>query len=127
MMDQLLIRMSAFIQRVKKYFGEAEFAGDLAKIEDLIVEALPFLDAASCIAAGIMPKNILTVELAVVNTAFPRLFDGTIHTHDELSSYILGVAANLLQQRNPGINTTIARAAVQLAFLLKKHDKEQKL
>lgn len=119
-----LSRLGMFLGRMKKYVAEIRFKEDLVTMEDLIVKALPYLDTAACIAAGIMPKNVLAIELAVINTSFPKLFDGTIHTHDELTSYILGVAANLLEQHNHSINTTMARTAVQIAYFLRKHDPE---
>lgn len=97
-----------------------KFRDDLVTVEELLFEALPYLDMAAEVAIGITSSKVLAAEMAVLHTTFPHLFDGTEHTPDEASAYVLAVASSLLEMRAPHINTTIARAAVQLAYMYRK-------
>lgn len=121
--------VSGLLARLLQKFKGIKVRDDLVAVEDLVVEALPYLDIAAKIACGLLPvgsRLVVASELAVIHTAFPGLFDGTVKTHEEFSAYILGVAAHLLEMRCPSINTTVARTAVQLAYLVQQTEKKQR-
>lgn len=86
-------------------------------VTSLAVEALPFIVIAGQIVVGLTPTGIDDAVFAQIRLKFPRLFDGTIHTGDELKAYALAVAGELVKARFPETSTSSARAAVQLAYM----------
>lgn len=93
---------------------------------ELSARALPYLETAATIASGITPSKVDDLALAAIKTAYPRLFDGSITTGDELKLYTLGVATTLLKQKYPEVSTTVARLAVQTAYAAKKEGESDK-
>ena len=77
---------------------------------------MPFLDIAAQIAAGITPTTVDDMLLAKIHEKFPRMFDGSLKSGDEVKLYLLAVATELLQTRFPLISTSVARTAVQVAY-----------
>lgn len=101
-----------------EYFTSGRAKADIEKVEGIVFEVAPFLEAAAEIAAGIDPGLHIAVELiARVKKNYPGLFDGAQRTKAEKSALLLGMAGDLVEAHYPNIDTTIARSAVQLAFL----------
>ena len=105
-----------FFSRIAAFFSSGAARKALNTTADLVPKALPFLDIAATIIAGATPSPVDDVLLAQIHTKFPRLFDGSLHTGDEVKLYLLGVATQLLQAKYPQVSTSIARAAVQIAY-----------
>src|SRR5574343_122162 len=117
--------MKKFFGRVggffKKLFSNKEaIKSAFDKTFELSAKALPYLDTAASIAAGVTPTKVDDIALAAIKSAYPRLFDGTITTGEELKLYTLGVATTLLKRKYPEVSTTVARLAVQTAYAAKK-------
>jgi len=101
-------------------FGSRRAQRALNQVADFVVKALPAIDIAAQIITTLTPTAIDDAAFAYVKQRWPRLFDGSVKTADELKLYALGVATDLLQRTYPALSTTVARAAVQLAYLGKK-------
>ncbi len=95
--------------------GRAKKDADIAL--GFVVEALPFLNIAATIVTSVIPGDLDNLALQVIKTKYPRLFDGSILTTDELKIYALGIASGFLQHKFPKLDKTIAVLAVQLAYV----------
>jgi hypothetical protein len=105
-----------FFHKLMAFFSSGTASKALDAAAALAPKALPFLDVAAAIAAGITPTPVDDALLAQIHTRFPHLFDGSLQTGDEVKLYALGVATQLLQASYPQVSTSIARAAVQVAY-----------
>ena len=108
--------ITSFFDKVKTLFtsGEAQKALDAAAA--LVPIAIPYLDVAAEIAAGLAPSAVPQVVLDQIHADFPHLFDGSLKNAGEVKLYLLGIATQLLQAKFPNITTSIARLAVQAAY-----------
>lgn len=80
-------------------------------------EALPLLKTAADIVVGLTPTQIDDVVWNSLKSKYPKLFDGSIHTEAELKGYALQVAAALLREKFPKLDTTVSVLATQLAYV----------
>jgi hypothetical protein len=108
--------IKSILAKVAAFFTSGKAKAALDAAADYTVRALPFIDIAATIVAGLTPTGIDDIALVAVKAKFPRLFNGTIQSGDELKLYALGVATELFKQRYPDLTTSIARTAVQLAY-----------
>ena len=108
--------IKTFFLKIAAFFSSGEANKALNAAAALVPKAMPFLDVAATIATGLTPTTLDDDVLAQIQTKFPRLFDGTLHTGDEVKLYLLGIATQLLQSRYPQVSTSVARAAVQVAY-----------
>ena len=108
--------LKSFFSKVRIFFSSGEAKKALDTAAALVPLAVPYLDLAAEIAAGLAPSAVPQVVLDRIHTTFPRLFDGSLKSADEVKLYIFGVAGQLLQAKYPGISTSIARVAVQVAY-----------
>lgn len=111
------------IEKIKNGFGKILnfFKDGKAKQEAKIalvyaVEALPYIKIAADIITGLTPFKADDVAWLLIKTKFPKLFDGSIHTVDELDAYALSVAGNLLKFKFPHLSMTSAILATQIAY-----------
>src|SRR5262245_54808558 len=102
--------------KIAAFFSSGAASKALNTAAELVPKAIPFLDIAAAIAAGITPTSVDDTLLAEVHAKFPHLFDGSLRTGEELKLYLLGIATQLLQSHYPQISTSIARTAVQVAY-----------
>jgi len=109
-------KIAAFFSKISAFFSSGEANKALNTAAALVPEAIPFLDLAAEIAAGLAPSAVPQAVLDQIHTKFPRLFDGSLKSGDEVKLYLLGVAGQLLQAKFPNISTSIARVAVQVAY-----------
>jgi hypothetical protein len=105
-----------FFAKIAGFFSSGAASKALDAAAALAPKAIPFIDVAATIAAGISPNPVPAEVLADIHAKFPRLFDGSLQTGDETKLYLLGVATQLLQAKYPQVSTSIARAAVQVAY-----------
>jgi hypothetical protein len=105
-----------FFSKLTAFFSSGEANKALNTAAALVPKAMPFLDVAAAIATGLTPTTLDDTVLAQIHTKFPHLFDGSLKTGDEVKLYLLGIATQLLQTKYPQISTSVARAAVQVAY-----------
>jgi hypothetical protein len=108
--------MGTWIKKLLDYFRGDKVEKEINIAIAHVDKALPYIMIAAEIVAALSPSNIPTEILVVVNSKFPRLFDGSILTIDELKTYMLGIASALLENNFPGLSTTNAILATQLAY-----------
>jgi len=105
-----------FFSKIVGFFSSGAANKALDTAAALVPKAMPFLDIAAAIATGITPTTLDDTVLAQIHTKFPHLFDGSLKTGDEVKLYLLGIATQLLQASYPQVSTSVARAAVQVAY-----------
>ena len=110
------MNITSFFNKVSTFFSSGEASKALNAAAALVPEAIPFLDVAAEIAAGLAPSAVPQAVLDQIHNRFPRLFDGSLKSPDDVKLYLLGVATQLLQAKYPQVTTSIARAAVQVAY-----------
>jgi len=108
--------LKTFFLKIAAFFSSGAANKALNTAAALVPKAMPFLDLAAAIAAGMTPSPLDDVALAQIHAKFPHLFDGSLQTGDEVKLYLLGVATELLQKSYPQVSTSVARAAVQVAY-----------
>lgn len=108
--------IKSILAKITAFFVSGKAKAAINTAAEFTVRALPYIDIAATIIAGVTPTGIDDLALATVKTKFPRLFDGSLKTGEELKLYALAVATELFQQAYPTLSTSIARTAVQLAY-----------
>jgi hypothetical protein len=111
-----MTKFTAFFQKVAAFFSSGEANKAFNTAAALVPQAIPYLDLAAEIAAGLAPSAVPQVVLDRIHTDFPHLFDGSLKNGEEVKLYLLGVASQLLQAKYPQISTSVARVAVQAAY-----------
>ena len=112
----MISKIGAFFSKILAFFSSGAANKALNTVAELVPYAIPFLDIAAEIAAGVAPSAVPQIVLDQIHTRFPRLFDGSLKTGDEVKLYLLAVAGQLLQSKYPNVSTSIARTAVQVAY-----------
>ena len=110
------MNIKAFFLKVAAFFSSGAANKALNTAAAVVPKAIPYLDIAAESVAGITPTPVDDEVLAEIHAKFPRLFDGSLKSGDEVKLYLLGVATQLLQSAFPQVSTSIARAAVQVAY-----------
>jgi len=105
-----------FFLKIAAFFSSGAASKALDAAAALAPKAIPFLDLAAAIAAGLTPTPVDDAILSQIHAKFPHLFDGSLNTGEEVKLYLLGIATQLLQTSYPQVSTSIARAAVQVAY-----------
>ncbi len=109
--------LKRLVGAIGAYFRSGNAAHDAHKALEYVGKALPFVVVAADIAVGITPTKVDDAAWASLKASFPALFNGEQHTPDELKLAALGAATHMMQRAYPGLSTSIARAAVQLAYI----------
>jgi hypothetical protein len=91
----------------------------VAQILDLALAAIPTAYPFVQLVATLTPTMWDDAALAAIKTAYPKFFDPTL-TPEERKLYLLAVSSELLKTKLPGLTTTVARVAVQIAYALQK-------
>jgi hypothetical protein len=106
-----LLKFVGFFRR-----GKAKKVVDT--IEDLAIKAMPYVDIAGELVVTLTPTKIDDIVFRQVKDKFPRLFDGSIKTRQELNLYALGVAGEMVEYYFK-VDTGVARSVVEKAILKK--------
>ena len=109
--------LKGLVTKFRWYVTSGRAQAAFAQSLDLILPAIPYLDMAAKIVAGITPTTIDDAVLKVIHEKFPKLFDKSLRTTDEVKLYRLGIATELLRSKYPTVSTSILRTAVQQAYL----------
>jgi hypothetical protein len=108
--------LKAFFLKIAAFFSSGAANKALNTAAALVPKAMPFLDIAAAIATGLTPTTLDDAVLAQLHAKFPHMFDGSLQTGDEVKLYLLGIATQLLQSSYPQVSTSVARAAVPVAY-----------
>jgi hypothetical protein len=99
------------------FFKSGKAQKDAEVALEYAVKALPYIKIAGDIITGVTPTGVDDILWNVVKNKYPKLFDGSIHTSDELKAYALGAASSMLQAKYPKLTTTVAVLATQIAYV----------
>ena len=112
--------MKKFLSTIFRYltgrFTSAIAQQNFASVMDLVPHALPVISRVAGIAASLTPTELDDQVLLIIRTKYPKYFDGSLKP-DEMKLYLLGLATELLRSRFPAVSVSVARAAVQLAYV----------
>jgi hypothetical protein len=84
------MNIKAFFLKVAAFFSSGAANKALNTAAALVPKAIPYLDIAAEIVAGITPTPVDDEVLAEIHAKFPRLFDGSLKSGDEVKLYLLG-------------------------------------
>jgi hypothetical protein len=108
--------LKKIMNAIALFFADGKAQKALEAVASLVPKALPIIDIAAVVVTTLTPTGIDDVTWAAIKAKFPALFDGSLKTGDDVKLYALGVATEMLKAKFPGVSTSIARAAVQLAY-----------
>ena len=111
-----MTKIKLFFLKIAGFFASGEAWKALHTAAELVPKAIPILDIAAAVAAGITPTPVDDMLLAQVHARFPHMFDGSLKSGEEVKLYLLGIATELLRARYPHVSTSVARTAVQVAY-----------
>lgn len=103
---------------IAKFWDNKKLYKNLVHVEDLASKAGPYIKMAGDIIVGMTPTNIDNEAWAAIKAKYPKLFDGTLTDQDTAKLYALGIATDLVERKFPEVTTTVARTAVQIAYLI---------
>ncbi len=102
---------------LKSYFQTGKAASDAAWALSHMAAALPIIDVLATIGTALTPTQIDDALWSAIKAKYPRFFDGSITTGEEMKLYLLAIATELFKAKFPTATTSLARATVQLAYL----------
>lgn len=109
------------LTRASQFFTRPETKAALVALADYVPRMMPYLDAGMVFIAGATPTTLDDIALAYLHKNFPRLFDRSINSGDELKRYVGDAIASLFADRFL-IRNNQARAILELALLGRKVD-----
>lgn len=110
--------------KLADYFRSDRAKADAEKALQYALMAAPYIKLAGDIITTLTPTGVDDVAWRLITTKYPRLFDGSLVTDDERKLYALGIAGALLEAKFPALDTSVARTAIQMAYL--QHRAEMK-
>ena len=116
-MPQITTKVSNFFRPLFNFFSSGAAQKDLNLALTYVDLAIPYITDAALMLTTIDPNILSTESYSRIKAKYPKFFDGSLLTNDELKTYLLGIAATMLEERFPILNTTVARTAIQLAYL----------
>jgi hypothetical protein len=148
-MNKFKEMVAAFLRRAADYFNSKQAKQDLLWLTDYVPKAIPIIDMVASIAAGITPTKMDDAAVLWAHSKYPKLFDGSLKTAEEMLTYLLGSAAgkytriitggasssqenldklglatDLMRVGYPSLSVSQARAAVQVAYVGVKADEK---
>jgi hypothetical protein len=100
-----------------RWFKTGAAARDTQTALQYVGAALPIVEEVGGLIVTATPTTADDAKWNELRQKYPELLDGQPKTPDALKLAALGIATRLLQARFPILNTSIARAAVQLAYI----------
>lgn len=90
------------------------------KVLQYVGKAMPFIVLAADVVTALTPSGIDDAVWAQIKRLYPTLLDGTEKTPEQLKTEAFIIASETMKSRYPDLDTSTARAAVQLAYLTRK-------
>jgi hypothetical protein len=114
--------MIKFMNRVMSYLTSKKARTDLDDALEIAAKCGPTLDIAATIVTTLTPNQVDDVVWRLIRQRYPSLFDGSMAraSAEERKLMMLGVAGEIVEAKYPGVGTTVARQAVQLAYMGRK-------
>jgi len=109
--------IKSFFSRLVSFFNSPKAQEAFDTAERYVLVAMPYIDMAAQVVVGLTPTTIDDTAWAMLHANYPQLFDGSILTQESRKLFALGVAGDLLKKAFPILSTSIARTAVQSAYL----------
>lgn len=101
---------------LRGYFQSGQAARDTQKALEYVGRALPIVQIVADVIVRMTPTAIDDAVWAAIKAKFPRILDGTAKTPEELKAEAMVIASEWMTIKYPELSTTVARAAVQLAY-----------
>jgi hypothetical protein len=108
----------ALFTRLYRFLTGKQAQAAVAKAIEIAPKVIPYLEAAARVFVAVTPTPADDLALAAwekFRTKYPRLVAEDA-TASERKLAMLAIAADMIEQRFPGINTNIARMAVEIAY-----------
>ena len=105
------------LAKIASYFTSGRAARDAQLACEYAAKVLPIISIAADIVVRLTPTGVDDAVWAALKVKFPELFSGKQLSGDELKLYALGVATELVKSKFPELDTSVARTAIQLAYL----------
>lgn len=109
--------IKSFLEKLNQYFISGKAQRDARIALEHVGAAMPYIDMAARIVTTLTPTGVDDVVWSLIRTRYPSLFDGQPKSEAELKATAFLVASDLLKARYPQLDTTIARAATQFAYI----------
>lgn len=111
-----------FFNKLANYVKGGALSSDLNKAAEIAIRIGPMVKIAGDVATGITPSAIDNVLWFSLTQKYPKFFDGSLKTPDEMKLLALATLTELARAKFPEANTTIARLAAQAAYQLHTAD-----
>jgi hypothetical protein len=102
---------------ISRYFRSGAAAKQVSTALEFVGRALPFVVQAADIIVALTPTPADDAIWLEMKERYPEVFDGTRHEGTALRRAGLQIAASELKKRYPELNTDVAIAAAQLAWI----------
>jgi hypothetical protein len=109
--------IQALLAKLSNYFRSGKAQQDAETALKHVGVALPYIDIAARIVTTLTPTGVDDAAWAYITKSYPRLFDGSAKTDRDLKFLAFDIASDLVRMRYPQLDTSIARAATQMAYL----------
>lgn len=105
------------LAKIASYFTSGRAAQDAQLACEYAAKVLPIISIAADIVVRLTPTGIDDAAWSAIKVKYPDLFSGNKLSGDELKLYALGVATEIVKRKFPELDTSVARTAIQLAYL----------
>lgn len=109
--------IKSLLAKIASYFSSGRAAADAQKACEYAAKVLPIISIAADIVVKLTPTGVDDAVWAALKVKYPELFSGKQLTGDELKLYALGIASEIVKRKFPELDTSVARTALQLAYL----------
>ncbi|MBN9658618.1 MAG: hypothetical protein J0H49_10605 [Acidobacteria bacterium] len=109
--------LKRLIGSISAYFRTGRAAKDAQTALEYVGRALPYVKIAADLVVSLKPTQVDDLAWTAIKAKYPSLFDGRVKTQDEMKASALLIASDLLKAKYPELSTSVARAAVQLAYI----------
>lgn len=116
-MTTIKLKVSGFFKPLLNFFTSGAAQKDLNLALTYVDIAIPYIADAGLLVSTLDPNVLSPESYNRIKDKYPKFFDGSLLTNDELKNYLFAIAATMLTERFPILNSTVARTAIQLAYL----------
>lgn len=116
--------LKELLEKIKRLVKSGAVQDELDKVVALVPKAMPVIDLVASVVTTMTPTKVDDLALAFLHSNYPQLFDGSLKTGEDVKLYMFSAAAAVLKNKY-GVSTSVARAAVQMAYVGKKSSEEK--